>query len=123
MLTLKAQSRIFQRLSVPEILNQGFEGLTTEVHLTGHYEPRDYCVQYRESDFNFASRLMEEEGIFYFFKHSNGSHKMVVANSPDAHPDVPGKSTITYEDQTGGYRDDDRIGDWEKVQEIRSGKY
>jgi type VI secretion system secreted protein VgrG len=123
LLTRNAQSRIFQNLSVPDILKKVLKGLEVDYQLKGTFEPRNFCVQYRESDFNFASRLMEEEGIFYFFKHSNGSHKMIVANSPDAHPDVPGKSTITYEDLSGGYRDDDRIGDWEKVQEIRSGKY
>jgi type VI secretion system secreted protein VgrG len=123
LLTRKAQSRIFQNMTVPDILKKVLTGLDVDYQIKGSFEPRNFCVQYRESDYNFASRLMEEEGIFYFFKHSDGSHKMVVANSPDAHPDVPGKSTITYEDQPGGYREDDRIGDWEKVQEIRSGKY
>jgi type VI secretion system secreted protein VgrG len=123
LLTRKAQSRIFQNLSVPDILKKVLQGLDVDYQIKGTFQPRNYCVQYRESDFNFASRLMEEEGIFYFFKHSDGSHKMVVANTPDAHPDVPGESTITYEDLPGGYRDDDRIADWEKAQEIRSGKY
>ena len=123
LLTRKAQSRIFQNLSVPDILKKVLTGLDVDYQIKGTFEPRNFCVQYRESDFNFASRLMEEEGIFYFFKHSDGSHKMVVANSPDAHPDVPGNSTITYEDLRGGYREDDRIADWEKVQELRSGKY
>jgi type VI secretion system secreted protein VgrG len=123
LLTRKAQSRIFQHMTVPDILKKVLTGLDVDYQIKGTFEPRNFCVQYRESDFNFASRLMEEEGIFYFFKHSDGSHKMVVANTPDAHADVPGKSTITYERLPGGFRDDDRIADWEKVQELRSGKY
>jgi len=123
MLTRKAQSRMFQHLSVPDILKKVLVGFEVSYELRGTFEPRDFCVQYRETDFNFASRLMEEEGIYYFFKHSDGSHKMVVANTPDSHADVPGKTKITYEDVEGGVRDDDRIYDWEKVQTIRSGKY
>src|SRR5437870_11186652 len=72
LLTRRAQSRIFQHLSVPDILKKVLQGLTVTYQFQGRYEPRDYCVQYRETDFNFACRLMEEEGIFYFFKHNDG---------------------------------------------------
>ena len=107
-------------MTVPDILKKVLDGLDVTYELQGTFEPRDYCVQYRETDFNFASRLMEEEGIFYFFKHESGSHKMVVANTPQSHADL-GK--ITYEMMSGGNREDDRIHEWEKVQELRSGKY
>lgn len=122
-LTRRAQSRIFQRMTAPDILKKVLTGLSVDYQLKGTFKQRDFCVQYRESDFNFASRLMEEEGIFYFFKHSAGSHTMIVSNNPDSHVDVPGKSTITYENLSGGFKDDDRIMDWEKIQEMRSGKY
>src|SRR5215207_743453 len=85
LLTRVAQSRIFQHMTVPEILKKVLSGLSVTFNLTSTYQPRDYCVQYRETDFNFVSRLMEEEGIFYFFKHANGSHKMVVADTPQSH--------------------------------------
>jgi type VI secretion system secreted protein VgrG len=123
MLTRKAQSRIFQRLSVPDILRQVFTGLTTEFQLTGNYEPRDYCVQYRETDFNFASRLMEEEGIFYFFRHSNGSHTLVLGDDTTVYDPLPGMPTVTFEDSDVGNRQADRILEWEKSQELRPGKY
>ena len=58
----------------------GFSDYTNST--TATYTARDYCVQYRETDLNFISRLMEEEGIFYFFKHTAEGHKMVVANTP-----------------------------------------
>ena len=63
------QSRVFQQLSVPDILKQVLQGLNVTYRFHVTYHPRDYCVQYRESDFAFASRLMEEEGIYYFFQH------------------------------------------------------
>ena len=123
LLTRKAQSRIFQQIAVPDILKQVLTGLSVDYQLQGTYKPRDYCVQYRETDFDFASRLMEEEGIYYFFTHADGSHKMVVADTPMSHPDVPGATTAIYEVVEGGLRNEDRVQTWEKSQEIRSGKY
>ncbi|HYO51277.1 type VI secretion system Vgr family protein, partial [Archangium sp.] len=71
--------RIFQKLDTPTILKQVFEasGVPADkvrFSLVNTYEPRDYCVQYRESDWDFASRLMEEDGIFYFFEHHEDKH-------------------------------------------------
>jgi type VI secretion system secreted protein VgrG len=123
LLTRQAQSRIFQQMAVPDILKQVLKGLDVSYSLQGKYEPRDYCVQYRETDFAFASRLMEEEGIYYFFKHANGSHTLVVADNPQGHADVPGPTTLIYEGMIGGTREEDRILGWEKTQEVRSGKH
>jgi type VI secretion system secreted protein VgrG len=120
-LTRIAQSRIFQQLTVPEILAQVFKGLKVDFQLTGRYEPRDYCVQYRETDFHFASRMMEEEGIFYFFRHSARGHTLVVADSPGSFPELP-QPLIFDEPFTSGNRPEERIGYWEKAQELRSGK-
>jgi type VI secretion system secreted protein VgrG len=122
LLTRKAQSRIFQQISVPDILKKVLDGLDVTWEIQGTFEKRDYCVQYRETDFNFASRLMEEEGIYYFFKHEGG-HKMVVANTPQSHPDMPFASKLIFDAETGGNRPEDRVYSWEKVQELRSGKY
>ena len=124
-LTRRSQSRIFQHLNIPDILKKVLAGLDVTFEIQGTFHPRDYCVQYRESDFNFASRLMEEEGIFYFFKHTAEGHKMVVANTPDSHPkfDDDSEKKIIYEEVFGGYRDENRILGWEKMQELRSGKY
>ena len=121
-LTRKTQSRIFQQKSVKEILTKVFEDLAVQIQLTGQYEPRDYCVQYRESDFDFASRLMEEEGIFYFFKHEAGSHTMIVADNPGAHADVPFGSQATYAPLDVTNVIEERITTWEKIQDLRSMK-
>jgi len=95
MLTQVRRSRIFQQLSVPEVLKAVFKGLNVKYELQGTFDPRNYCVQYRETDFDFASRLMEEEGIFYFFLHSAKDHTMVVANTPQSHPVCP-KAVIPF---------------------------
>src|SRR5262245_5311819 len=123
LLTKRAQSRIFQHINVPDILKKVFDGLDVSYEIQGKFEERDYCVQYRETDFNFASRLMEEEGIYYYFKHASDSHKLVVANTPQNHADMPEASTLIFEQIMGGNRAEDRIFDWAKVQELRSGKY
>ena len=118
----RTQSRIFQHMTVPEILQKVLDGLPADFKIEGKFEPRDYCVQYRESDFAFASRLMEEEGIYYYFTHAKGGHRMVLANTPKNHADVPIAKKLIYEETLGGNRPEQRIYEWEKVQELRSGK-
>ena len=118
----RTQSRIFQHLSVPDILKKVLDGLKVDFDLQGAFEKRDYCVQYRESDFAFASRLMEEEGIYFFFKHTKSEDRLVVANAPRSHPDLPIAAKLIYDEVQGGNREENRITAWEKVQEVRSGK-
>jgi type VI secretion system secreted protein VgrG len=119
-------SRIFQNLSVGDILTKVFQGsgiTDFKLELQGQHDPRIYCVQYRETDFNFISRLMEEEGIFYFFKHTMNAHKMVIADSPVSHPDLPEYDSLSFDEIKGGLRDEAAIHGWAKTQELRSGKY
>jgi type VI secretion system secreted protein VgrG len=95
LLQLSADVKIFQNMSVIEIIESVFKTLgygDFEFKCTGTYAKREYCVQYRESHFNFVSRLMEEEGIFYFFKHTSSKHTMVIADNPDAVSACPGES-------------------------------
>src|SRR5699024_1028878 len=67
-----------------EVLEAGLGGLSREVRLEleGAYKPREYCVQWEESDFDFVSRMMEEEGIFYFFDFAGEREVMVIADAP-----------------------------------------
>lgn len=122
----KVQSRIFQHLSVPDILKKVIAGFQVKWEIQGTFEPRDYCVQYDESDFQFASRLMEEEGIFYFFTHTDSGHTMVVANAPSSFAAIKGSSNVVFNDFKG-LRDaklhEDRVVRWQKSQEMRTGKY
>lgn len=121
LLTRTVRSRVFQQLTVPEILAKVFAGLVVKIEVSAAYEPRDYCTQYRESDFAFASRLMEEEGIRYYFRHSSGSHQLVVTDDALEHPDLPGQAEVPYDElNRGGDPDEMRVTSWEKSQEVRS---
>ena len=122
LLTKRVQSRIFQHVSVPEILGSVFEGFKVTFRLHGKFHSRDYCVQYRESDFAFASRLMEEEGIFYYFSQADDA-EMVLCNSQYAHEIIPSPATVIFDEILGGNRGDDeegRVNGWQKVQEVRA---
>jgi len=123
LLTRRAQCRIFQQKSVPDILKEVLNGFDCDFRLRGQYEHREYCVQYRETDFNFASRLMEEEGIHFFFKHSKSGHKMIIADTSLAHFDVPGLTKAKYDVVEGGSPQGDHIFEWRKSQELRASKY
>ena len=94
--TQRSQSRIFQQMSVPEILAVVLDGLDVRQDLSGVYPSRDYCVQYQESDFAFASRLMEEEGIFYYFIHLADKHEMVLADNVASLPPVSSTPMAIY---------------------------
>src|SRR5262245_45283651 len=102
LLTRRLRSRIFQQLSVPDILKTVFDGFPIATPLHGTFHPRDYCVQYRESDFDFASRLMEEEGMFYYFRHTEDGCELVIANTPQDHDPIPGPARLIYEEVAGG---------------------
>jgi type VI secretion system secreted protein VgrG len=121
-LTRKAQSRIFQHVSVPDVLKKVVDGIDAAFELQGTFDERDYLVQYRETDFAFFSRLCEEEGLFYFFRHTEGGCQLVVANTPQSHKDVPDASKLIFEQAEGGNRPEDRVHAWRKTQELRSGK-
>ncbi len=112
------QSRIYQQMTVPEILGEALDGLDVKWDLSrDQYEPRDYCVQYRESDFDFVSRLMEEEGVFYYFEHAADNHTMVVSDHSPQQPDVL-PWVIRYDDVEHGLRGEVRIHRWEKLQQV-----
>lgn len=122
-LTRKFRSRIFQQQTVPEILETVFETFDFKNEIQGDFEPREYCTQFQESDFSFASRLMEEEGIYFYFRFTEGVHKLVLANTPGSHDDIPEDSEVLFDSVDGGTQDEKRIDHWDKVQAWGSGKY
>jgi type VI secretion system secreted protein VgrG len=114
-LTRVADCRIFQEKTVPEIIQQIFRdrGFTDfENGLSGTYRTWEYCVQYRETDFNFLSRLMEQEGIYYFFKHENDKHSLVLADSASAHGPYPEFEQLKYHPAEKGTTTEECISDW-----------
>ncbi len=124
-LTRTADCRIFQNKTVPEIIQQIFKDLgftDFKLDLYGEFRKWDYCVQYRETDFNFVSRLMEEEGIYYFVTHdpAGSKHTLILANDAAAHESCPGQAKARCELTTGGVDLEDRITEWRLEQEYRT---
>ena len=121
-LTRTADCRIFQQKSVPEIIKAVFAlyGFSDfRLRLKGNYAPRDYCVQYRETAFHFVSRLMEDEGIFYFFEYEEKKHTLVIADEKSAFAEIP-ESPVPFH---SGAPISNRVTGWEHGYEYRSGKW
>lgn len=123
-LTQNHQSRIFQHKSVPDILREVLKDFEVSYEIQGEFKPRNYCVQYNESDFDFISRLMEEEGIYYFFEHGETTHKMIIANTPQSHPNCPGKNEIPYFVKVERSKEDfiTSIRAWQTDHKLQTGK-
>lgn len=99
LLSRKADCRIFQQQTVPEIVQEmikekGFTDI--EDRLTRTYKTLDYCTQYRETDLNFITRLMENEGIYFYFIHEEGKHTLVLADDRSSHEPEPGSEQVPY---------------------------
>lgn len=110
-LGLQNDCRIFQEMTVPEIVSEILKENQIDFKLDLHatYEKRTYCVQYRESCLNFISRLLEEEGIHYYFAHGNGHHQMVIADfSPGAKP-LANAETLEFNWEQPSEGPDDKV--------------
>ena len=121
----RSDCRIFQHLNAIEIVKQvvAEHGGDLQDQLTGHFQERDYCVQYRESDFNFICRLLEEEGVFFFFEHAPGRHSLVLGDDPARCRTRPGYMTVPYYPLgDSGRRERDHLNRWEIVARARSAR-
>ncbi len=125
-LTQTTDSKIFQNKSVPEVLREvlGEYGFPFEDQLTGSYRKWEYCVQYQESDFDFVSRLMEHEGIYYWFRHEEGKHTLMLSDSMARHEPLPAAPLLTY------YGPDrvalpgqEYVSAWEPAEQITPGRF
>ncbi|MGD8594773.1 MAG: type VI secretion system tip protein TssI/VgrG [Gammaproteobacteria bacterium] len=126
-LTRTADCRIFQKQKAPDIIKQVFrdQGFTDfEEKLSATYREWEYCVQYRETDFNFVSRLMEQEGMYYYFTHEDGKHTLVLSDSIEAHETVSDYEEVPYyPPEETMRRERDHIYDWFLAQEVQPGTY
>ena len=127
-LTRTSDCRIFQEKTVPDIIKEVCKGLgftDIEDKLSGNYRTWEYCVQYRETDFNFLSRLMEQEGIYYYFTHEEGKHTLNLADGLSSHEVIPGYAEITYypPDDVVVRDDDKSISSWLVSKNIQPGAY
>ena len=124
-LTKTVNSRIFQEKSVVDIVETIFQedGLMDyEMRLNKTYTPRTYCVQYQESDYRFISRLLEEEGIFYFFEHEQKKHRLVISDN-NGYPSCPNQDIVRYDPSGEVGIDEDVVLKFHMSKEITFGKY
>ncbi len=126
MLTRTKDCRIFQEKSAVEIIEElfnefGFSDFKNEC--SGSYSKREYCVQYQESAFNFISRLMEDEGIFYYFKHEDGKHTLVLSDDSSACPDCPDFDGAKYTGQQHSGLNEQSVIECTVEQQVVPGSY
>ncbi|CDH02128.1 type VI secretion system Vgr family protein, partial [Xenorhabdus bovienii] len=97
-LTLNKDFRIWQKKTVPEIISDVLNKYKIKFknELNAKYQPLEYCTQYKETDFDFLSRLMEREGIYYYFQHDKNDHTLILADSPQSHSALPEQASIEY---------------------------
>ncbi|HEM7875428.1 type VI secretion system tip protein VgrG [Burkholderia contaminans] len=124
--TRRSDCRIFQNKTVPEIVQEVLStyGFPIENHLAESYVPRDYCVQFNETDAAFVSRLMEFEGIYFWFRHAEDTHTLMLGDAMSSHTVLPGYETIPYiaRDRTA-IADEEHIDGWLPAQEVSVGKH
>jgi type VI secretion system VgrG family protein len=123
LLSMRHSSRIFQQKSVQEIITDVLSDIELQSDqyrfaLQGNHPSREFCVQYRESDLNFISRLMEEEGIFYFFEHDDEKHVIVMADDPSVHVAVDSPN-IPFNPASGMVAEQECIYSFRFIQQIR----
>ncbi|GAB2882439.1 type VI secretion system spike protein VgrG1b [Uliginosibacterium flavum] len=125
-LTRTADCRIFQNKSAPEIIKDIFADHSVAEFrdsLSGDYAKREYCVQYRETDFDFICRLMEDEGIYFFFEYQKDKNVLVLADSYSAHSPVPGDASFEFVDNQRAQKEaSDHITDWRFERVVQPGK-
>ncbi|MBX3623029.1 MAG: type VI secretion system tip protein VgrG [Rhizobacter sp.] len=118
--------RIFQEMSVPDIVKKVFQDHSIanfEFKLFRSYRKWTYCVQYRESDYNFIARLLEHEGIYWYFEHTDGQHKLVLVDSQSAHNAVQRHETLPYfENAAEVPPDTEYVSGWSFAREVKTGK-
>jgi type VI secretion system secreted protein VgrG len=128
LLSRTADCRIFQELSVPQIFEKVVKdyGFTEyKLKLAATYPAREYCVQYRETDLAFLSRLLEEEGIYYFFEHSGSEHTLVLVDDPGQHETVSGYEKVPYyaPEESARRRERDHLESWTYSKSVRPGTF
>ncbi len=128
-LTRTSDCRVFQRKTALDIAEDVFQGHRFgsdfyDLQTSGKYPKRRYCVQYRETDFNFVNRLFESEGVYYWFDHANGKHKLVLADRIGASKPAQGYDKLDYHElEQGKVASREVITEWTLEKEVQSVEY
>ncbi len=127
LLTRTSDCKIFQEKTVRDIISAVLADhpyADFEFQLTGSYSPWTYCVQYRETDFNFLARLMEQEGMHFFFRHKGGKHTLVIADGAQAHEAADFYDTLPYvEPEAARARQEEGVREWSHGSEIQPTRF
>ncbi|WP_343552755.1 type VI secretion system tip protein TssI/VgrG [Pantoea sp.] len=118
--------RIWQNKTVTQIIEMVLNenGILFENKLTGTYRNWEYCVQYQESSYDFIQRMMEHEGIYFYFTHEMDKQTLILADAPSAHQPFPGYDCIEYHQAAaGGYVNDESINIWQSTAAISPSLY
>ncbi|MEJ8472478.1 type VI secretion system Vgr family protein [Roseibium algae] len=125
-LTRTSNCRIFQDKSVIDVIKEifGQHGFSDFKDTTKHsYRKRKYCVQYQETDFAFLSRLMEEEGIYYYHSHEKTKETLVLADESSSHKTIEDNAEIDFHFRDDVYRrGTDHVFEWRGSESIHTGK-
>ena len=130
-MTQRQDCRIFQNLAAPDIISQVLDDASVtdyRLDLSGVYPPKEYVLQYRESDSNFVQRMLAEHGMWYYFEHTEGNHTMVIVDSNDAIPELLSTplnasylGPVVYHSDAGGVADREHIFDLAAINRVRTG--
>jgi type VI secretion system secreted protein VgrG len=108
--------RVYQKKTVPKVIEEVFKEhsitFTPKRLNADNYKEWDYLTQYRESDFAFVSRLMEREGIYYYFKHTKTDHELVLSDSISCHDSVKGYDPVEVRPPSHLLSDRDHLSQW-----------
>ncbi|MCR9296179.1 MAG: type VI secretion system tip protein VgrG [bacterium] len=127
LLTQTSDCRIFQDMTVKQIIekvlgDQGISNFETK-DLRGNYPKLEYCVQFRETDFNFLSRLMEQFGIFYYFRHEQQCDRLIIADNVGAYFDLSESKVNFAPTRQESEFVHDHVFDWRHDYEFVAGKW
>ena len=127
LLTRTSDCRIFKQMTPIDIIKQVFSGRGFSDFrdaTIGSPPTLEYCVQYRETDFNFVCRLMEEYGVYYFFEHSDGKHTLVLADGKSSHKPIPSLASLPFiPTAEGGRHETQHVETWSRGRVAQTGAY
>ena len=124
-LTQRYDSRVFVDKDIIEITRTILDefGFPYEIQCLNSYRKYGHSTQYQETSFNYLNRLFEQEGLYYYFTHTEGNHTLIIVDDNSAHEPIQGNSTIPYHSAvTPGTPDKNYIDEWQQTDRLATKK-
>ena len=125
-LTQGSDCKIFQNKTLQDILQDVFSlvpGAEYALNLMNSYEPKEYCVQYGETHFNFIQRLLQREGVYYYWEHTETAHTMMICDNMVSHKPEAGFESVVYRSHDSGVQEDSYLSSWKMNQQVTPGSF